>query len=53
VSEQEPAEVFAAAQLVESEFDFDELRLSNNAVEWRGYSAKAVVFCEGYQMSRA
>ncbi len=47
------SEVFAGAgQLVESEFDYDELRLSNNAVEWRDYTAKAIVFCEGYQLSR-
>ena len=46
-------EVFAAAgQLVESEFDYNELRFSDNAVRWRDYTAKAVVFCEGYQMSK-
>jgi glycine oxidase len=43
---------FAAAdRLVESEFNYDELRFSKNAVAWRGYSAKAVIFCEGYKLN--
>jgi glycine oxidase len=41
----------AAGRLVECEFDYDGLRFSRNAVTWRGYAGKAVVFCEGYQMS--
>lgn len=46
-------EMFGATErLVETEFNYDELRFSKNAVEWRGYSAKAVVFCEGYKLSR-
>jgi glycine/D-amino acid oxidase-like deaminating enzyme len=42
----------ATGQLNESEFNYDELRFSRNEVSWRGYSAKAVIFCEGYQLSR-
>ena len=30
---------------------YPELGFSKNAVEWRGYTAKAVVFCEGYKLS--
>ena len=40
------------SQLVESEFEYDALRFSPTGVDWRGYTAKAVIFCEGYQMSR-
>jgi glycine oxidase len=42
----------AMGQLDESEFNYDELRFSRNEVSWRGYSAKAVIFCEGYQLGR-
>jgi glycine/D-amino acid oxidase-like deaminating enzyme len=45
-------EMFSAtARLIESEFNCDDLRFSRNGVEWRGYSAKGVVFCEGYKLS--
>jgi glycine oxidase len=37
--------------LVEGEFDYRELGFSHNLVDWRGYTAKAVVFCEGYKLS--
>jgi glycine oxidase len=42
----------AMGQLDESEFDYDELRFSPNRVRWRRSAAKAVIFCEGYQLSR-
>jgi glycine oxidase len=42
----------AMGQLNESEFNYDELRFSRNEVRWREYSAKAVIFCEGYQLTR-
>jgi glycine oxidase len=38
-------------RLVEGEFDYRELGFSHNVVNWRGYTAKAVVFCEGYKLS--
>jgi glycine oxidase len=41
----------ATGRLVESEFNSDELRFSKKAVHWRGYTAQAVVFCEGYKLS--
>jgi glycine oxidase len=41
----------ATRRLVESEFNSDELQFSNTAVNWRGYTAQAVVFCEGYKLS--
>jgi glycine oxidase len=42
----------AMGQLAESEFDYDELQFSQNGVQWRGYTGKTVIFCEGYQLSR-
>ena len=42
----------AMGQLDESEFDYDELRFPKNGVSWCGWTAKAVIFCEGYQLSR-
>jgi glycine/D-amino acid oxidase-like deaminating enzyme len=41
----------AMGQLAESEFNYGELRFLRNEVRWQGYSAKAVIFCEGYQLS--
>jgi glycine oxidase len=41
----------ATGRLVESEFSSDELQFSKKAVHWRGYTAQAVVFCEGYKLS--
>lgn len=41
----------ASGRLVESEFNYDALRFSATRVDWRDYSAKTVVFCEGYQLS--
>ena len=41
----------ATGRLVESEFNSDELQFSKEAVNWRGYTAQAVVFCEGYKLS--
>ncbi len=40
----------ATGRLIESEFDYDELRFSEHGVGWRFYTAKAVVFCEGYKL---
>src|SRR3984893_6607518 len=40
------------SQLVESEFEYDTLRFSPHGVGWRGYTAQAVIFCEGYQMCK-
>jgi glycine oxidase len=42
----------AMGQFAESQFDYDELRFSQNGVSWCGYTAKAVIFCEGYQLSK-
>jgi glycine oxidase len=39
-------------RLIESEFDYSELRLTDQNVIWRNLSAKFVIFCEGYQLSR-
>jgi glycine oxidase len=45
-------EMFAGEdQLIESEFNGDELQFSKNGVNWRSCTAKAVVFCEGYKLS--
>jgi glycine oxidase len=30
-------------------FDYDQLKLNETGVSWNGYSAKKVIFCEGYQ----
>jgi glycine oxidase len=38
--------------LLESEFDYEELRFSPHAVHWRQRTAKAVIFCEGYKLNR-
>jgi glycine/D-amino acid oxidase-like deaminating enzyme len=37
--------------LVDGEFDHRELRFSHHRVDWRGYTAKAVIFCEGYKLT--
>ncbi len=37
--------------LAETEFDYHELSLSDGSVRWRQYSAKAVIFCEGYKLT--
>jgi glycine oxidase len=42
----------AAGQLDESEFDYGELQFSQSRVSWRRCAAKAVIFCEGYQLIR-
>ena len=41
----------ATGRLVESEFDYHELRFSKRAVTWRDHTAKTVIFCEGYKLS--
>jgi glycine oxidase len=41
----------ATGGLAENEFNYDELRFSETAVNWRGHIAKVVIFCEGYKMS--
>ena len=38
-------------RLIESEFTYHELRFAKNAVGWRGRTARAVIFCEGYKLS--
>jgi glycine oxidase len=40
-----------SGRLVESEFTHRDLRFAKNTVEWRGCTAKAVIFCEGYKLS--
>lgn len=32
-----------------SKFDYDKIELKENGVSWNGYSAKKIIFCEGYQ----
>jgi glycine/D-amino acid oxidase-like deaminating enzyme len=41
----------AGDSLVESEFEHDEISLSDVSVQWRQYTAKAVIFCEGYKLA--
>jgi glycine oxidase len=41
----------AADALVESEFDYREISLSSLSVQWKRYTAKAVIFCEGYKLT--
>jgi len=41
---------FSANKLIESNFEYGELRPSKDQVRWGNYTAKAVIFCEGYQM---
>lgn len=43
---------FATARLVETEFDYSEIQILDQGTKWRDYSAKGIIFCEGYQMSR-
>jgi glycine oxidase len=38
--------------LLESQFSYEELAFSTQAVHWRQYSARAVIFCEGYKLNR-
>src|ERR1700736_4578205 len=44
--------LFSARKLIENKFEYGELRLSKNEVRWDDYSAKAIIFCEGYQLSQ-
>jgi glycine/D-amino acid oxidase-like deaminating enzyme len=30
-------------------FDYDKIEFNDNSVSWNGYSAKKIIFCEGYQ----
>jgi glycine oxidase len=39
-------------RLTESDFLHDELEFTGNNVRWRDHIAKAIIFCEGYQLSR-
>ena len=32
-----------------SKFDYDKVEMKDNGVTWNGYSAKKIIFCEGYQ----
>jgi glycine/D-amino acid oxidase-like deaminating enzyme len=32
-----------------SKFDYKKIEFRENGVEWNGYSAKKIIFCEGYQ----
>jgi glycine/D-amino acid oxidase-like deaminating enzyme len=41
----------ASDSLAECEFEFGEMRLSDVSVQWRQYTAKAVIFCEGYKLT--
>jgi len=40
-----------ADSLVESDFDYNEIRVSDVSVQWRQYTAEAVIFCEGYKLA--
>jgi glycine oxidase len=44
--------LFCAKKLAESNFLYGELEPTENYVRWRDYIAKAIIFCEGYQLSR-
>jgi glycine/D-amino acid oxidase-like deaminating enzyme len=41
-----------AKKLTESDFLHGELEFTGDNVRWRDYIAKAIIFCEGYQLSR-
>ncbi len=34
---------------INMKFDYDKIKFSENAVVWNDYSAKKIIFCEGYQ----
>jgi glycine oxidase len=38
--------------LVENEFNYEELSFSPQGTHWRQYTARAVIFCEGYKLNR-
>jgi glycine oxidase len=44
--------LFSAKKLIESDFLYGELEITENDVRWRDHIAKAIIFCEGYQLSR-
>jgi glycine oxidase len=42
---------FLTDRLVDTEFDYSAIEILAHGARWRNYSAKVIVFCEGYQMS--
>jgi glycine/D-amino acid oxidase-like deaminating enzyme len=44
--------LFSANRLIESNFEYGELRPAKDHIRWRNYTVNAVIFCEGYQMTR-
>ena len=32
-----------------STFDYNKIKFEENGVNWNGYEAKQIIFCEGYQ----
>jgi glycine oxidase len=39
-------------RLIEREFDYSDLRMMDQSVTWTNITAKFLIFCEGYQLSR-
>jgi glycine/D-amino acid oxidase-like deaminating enzyme len=39
-------------RLIESTFDYADLRFEGDGIRWASHRAKAIIFCEGYQLSR-
>jgi glycine oxidase len=42
----------SSGKLIESDFRHSDLKVSRNGVRWENCSAKIVIFCEGYQLTR-
>jgi glycine oxidase len=44
--------LFSKRRLIESKFEYADLELEENRVRWGSHRAKAIIFCEGYQLSQ-
>jgi glycine oxidase len=44
--------LYSARKLIERQFEYRDLQFSKDEVRWAGYSAKAVIFCEGYRSAQ-
>jgi glycine oxidase len=43
--------LLSTRRLIENKFEYADLRLEENGVRWGSHRAKAIIFCEGYQLS--
>jgi glycine oxidase len=38
-----------AESFINSKFNYDDIELVDTGINWKGYHAKKIIFCEGYQ----